>query len=61
MSLGDFDFTALEGWPNLIGAPFGTLIFDKVCWFWIVWALLAYVLCIIFLNFLVAEACELYA
>ena len=60
--MGDFDFSTIEQYERLPkNAAWHEKIFDKVCWFWIVWGLIAYLLCIIFLNFLIAEACEIYA
>ena len=49
MSLGDFDFdasTLLEKQENLI--------------FWLVWLLIVVITCIIFLNFIIAEASASY-
>ena len=49
MSIGDNNFDGtiyLESSTNIV--------------FWIVWILTLYVTCIIFLNFIIAEACESY-
>jgi len=49
MSVGDNDFEAshdLEPSKNIV--------------FWIVWIMILYVTCIIFLNFIIAEACASY-